>query len=304
MEGAQAYVDLPFCPWTVLRLSLGGSAPPWASHLRPPDLHARVWAPVPRAAPRREGGPRGAAQGAPQPRPHRERLPARHPPPTTSTPRIKEWGHEDPPDRYGTDVDGLRASGKQIITAWGMWGWNRDAWRLLPGPGAGVPPGRANPYDEVDLPIDKYASLWREAKRARAPMTSARPRYIRLWQRAVRPTRSASRARRSRWAGMRRGTAPSRRRTATSSTSTTPTTASADQVSFFFPPPRPSFFASAKPVSEPQRDGDGASDVEPAQQAPRLEHSHVAVPNPSLDPTDGLLFVERDSGSRSLWPRW
>lgn len=74
-----------------------------------------------------------------------------------------------------TLVDGTRAGGP-LVTAWGLFQWNRDAWRDSGGPG--LWPWDATPEEEMQHPLHVYAQVWRQAAaRARDPV-----RAVFLWQ--------------------------------------------------------------------------------------------------------------------------
>lgn len=56
-----------------------------------------------------------------------------------------------------------RPNGKALITAWGCFQFNRDAWRALPGVHPMAFPWDCTPDEELRRPIEKYAQLWRRA---------------------------------------------------------------------------------------------------------------------------------------------
>jgi len=94
--------------------------------------------------------------------------------------RIKVRGQDGPPHYYGTAVDGLRPSGG-IVTAWGIFQFNRDAWRALPGVSNSAFPWDASIEEEIGRPLAVYVSLWNDARTAGADEVSA-ARYVHLWQ--------------------------------------------------------------------------------------------------------------------------
>ncbi len=74
-----------------------------------------------------------------------------------------------------TLVDGTR-SGGQLVTAWGLFQFNRDAWRDSNGPT--LWPWEASQRVEIEHPLAVYAQVWREAQaRGRDPV-----RAVFLWQ--------------------------------------------------------------------------------------------------------------------------
>jgi hypothetical protein len=73
-----------------------------------------------------------------------------------------------------------RPPGKKLITAWGAFQFNRDAWRALPGVSAAAFPWDSTPREELSRPIDRYARLYRDVIAAGgSPVDAARG--IRLW---------------------------------------------------------------------------------------------------------------------------
>jgi hypothetical protein len=89
-----------------------------------------------------------------------------------------------------TTVDGPRSPGKKIVTAWGIFQWNRDALRSLARNTRYIPalarhlhdklPWELTQREEVDLPVKAYAHLWRAVKKAGGSDYDA-ARGVRLW---------------------------------------------------------------------------------------------------------------------------
>ena len=75
-----------------------------------------------------------------------------------------------------------RPAGKALITAWGAFQFNRDAWRALSGVSPATFPWDATPYEELFRPIARYAQLFFEVLRAGGSHVDA-ARGIRLWHR-------------------------------------------------------------------------------------------------------------------------
>lgn len=96
--------------------------------------------------------------------------------------RPLEPGHI--PRYAATMVDGLRPSSIEIVTGWGLFGFNRDAWRSLHGVGGSDFPWSCSPADEAARPLRRYLELYSEARAAGAEPRMA-ARYVRLWQRGV-----------------------------------------------------------------------------------------------------------------------
>ncbi|HIK33001.1 MAG TPA: DUF882 domain-containing protein [Oscillatoriales cyanobacterium M59_W2019_021] len=70
--------------------------------------------------------------------------------------------------------------GKPYISAWGVFQFNRDAWRSLPGVANTAFPWESTPSEEITRPIRRYAELFAEVRRAGGtPIDAARG--IRLW---------------------------------------------------------------------------------------------------------------------------
>ncbi len=103
--------------------------------------------------------------------------------------RIKAHGQDGAPHYYGTAVDGLRDKGKPIVTAYGMFQFNRGAWRGLKGVKRDEFPWDCTAEEEVDRPLMRYMEMWDEAKGCGANDVAA-ARYVHLWQRG--PSRSGS----------------------------------------------------------------------------------------------------------------
>jgi len=76
-----------------------------------------------------------------------------------------------------------RPAGKALITAWGAFQFNRDAWRALPGVASTAFPWDSTPYEELSRPINRYAQLFLEVIRAGGSNIDA-ARGIRLWHRS------------------------------------------------------------------------------------------------------------------------
>jgi hypothetical protein len=73
-----------------------------------------------------------------------------------------------------------RPPGKSLITAWGAFQFNRDAWRALPGVAKTAFPWDSTPREEIARPIARYARLFRDVRAAGgSPVDAARS--IRLW---------------------------------------------------------------------------------------------------------------------------
>lgn len=73
--------------------------------------------------------------------------------------------------------------GAPLITAWGAFSFNRDAWRGLPGVAAGSFPWDATPGEEIGRPIARYAELFRQVLAAGGSDLDA-ARGVRLWHRS------------------------------------------------------------------------------------------------------------------------
>lgn len=92
--------------------------------------------------------------------------------------------------RLAVAVDGVRASGRALITAAGVFQWNRDAGREAdsledlgvkgPGLAADWMPWDWTHDEEVRIPVAHYARLWRVAE-ARGANVIYRARSVRLW---------------------------------------------------------------------------------------------------------------------------
>lgn len=76
-----------------------------------------------------------------------------------------------------TMVDGCDPN-SGVITAWGVFQYNRDAWRSETGDLSF--PWDASAAQEVEIPLARYATLWHNAKRAGGNDLDAE-RAIRLW---------------------------------------------------------------------------------------------------------------------------
>ena len=95
-------------------------------------------------------------------------------------------------DRYEarqlcTLVDGMRPSGEELITAWGCFQFNRDAWRGTGGPTPWM--WGVAEKQEIEHPVGVYARRWR-AVTTHGGDTIAAARGLRLWQRSPSAFRS------------------------------------------------------------------------------------------------------------------
>ena len=70
--------------------------------------------------------------------------------------------------------------GKPYISAWGVFQFNRDAWRGLPGVSKNAFPWESTPYEEIIHPIRKYAKIFSDVRQAGGTELDA-ARGIRLW---------------------------------------------------------------------------------------------------------------------------
>jgi hypothetical protein len=70
--------------------------------------------------------------------------------------------------------------GKAYISAWGVFQFNRGAWRALPGVAKTAFPWDSTPDEEIARPIRKYAALFAEIRRSGGTQIDA-ARGIRLW---------------------------------------------------------------------------------------------------------------------------
>jgi D-alanyl-D-alanine carboxypeptidase len=73
-----------------------------------------------------------------------------------------------------------RPPGKPLITAWGAFQFNRDAWRALPEVSAAAFPWDCTPQEEIARPIARYARLYHDVVAAGGGAIDA-ARGIRLW---------------------------------------------------------------------------------------------------------------------------
>jgi hypothetical protein len=73
-----------------------------------------------------------------------------------------------------------RKPGKPLITAWGAFQFNRDAWRSLPGVAKTAFPWDSTPWEEIARPVTRYAQLFRDVLAAGGSQIDA-ARGIRLW---------------------------------------------------------------------------------------------------------------------------
>ncbi len=75
-----------------------------------------------------------------------------------------------------------RPTGKYLITAWGAFQFNRDAWRSLPGVASNEFPWDSTPYEEITRPIFRYVKLFSDVIESRGSQVDA-ARGVRLWHR-------------------------------------------------------------------------------------------------------------------------
>jgi hypothetical protein len=87
-----------------------------------------------------------------------------------------------PANKFDARSQANRPAGKRLITAWGAFQFNRDAWRSLPGVAQTVFPWDSTPYDEITRPIQKYAELYFNVLGAGGSDLDA-ARGVRLWHR-------------------------------------------------------------------------------------------------------------------------
>lgn len=87
--------------------------------------------------------------------------------------------------------------GKPLITAWGVFQFNRDAWRALPGVSSNAYPWHATVREELMKPLARYAQLFRQIKSTGGNDLSA-ARGLRLWHRSPAQFRIYSRRGRDR----------------------------------------------------------------------------------------------------------
>jgi hypothetical protein len=73
--------------------------------------------------------------------------------------------------------------GHPLITAWGVFQFNRDAWRALPGVGKHDFPWNCTPQEEIERPVARYAELFQGVQAAGGSDLDA-ARGIRLWHRS------------------------------------------------------------------------------------------------------------------------
>lgn len=86
-----------------------------------------------------------------------------------------------------------RPPGKALITAWGVFQFNRDAWRSLPGTSSTSFPWEASAAEEINRPVARYAELFRQVRAAGGSELAA-ARGIRLWHRSPAAYRNYLRA--------------------------------------------------------------------------------------------------------------
>jgi D-alanyl-D-alanine carboxypeptidase/Putative peptidoglycan binding domain len=75
-----------------------------------------------------------------------------------------------------------RPTGKHLITAWGAFQFNRDAWRSLPDVASNEFPWDSTPYEEITRPILRYGKLFSDVIESRGSQVDA-ARGLRLWHR-------------------------------------------------------------------------------------------------------------------------
>jgi peptidoglycan hydrolase-like protein with peptidoglycan-binding domain len=88
-----------------------------------------------------------------------------------------------PADTFDARPPAQRPSGKSLITAWGVFQFNRDAWRSLPGVPKSAFPWGASAAEEVDRPVARYAELFDAVSMAGGDDLAA-ARGVRLWHRS------------------------------------------------------------------------------------------------------------------------
>lgn len=85
-----------------------------------------------------------------------------------------------PANTFNADPPERRPPGKSLITAWGAFQFNRDAWRSLPGVARTAFPWDSTPREEIARPVARYARLYRDVLSAGGNAVDA-ARGIRLW---------------------------------------------------------------------------------------------------------------------------
>lgn len=86
-----------------------------------------------------------------------------------------------PANIFNTLPPGQRG-GAPYISAWGVFQFNRDAWRNLPGVAASAFPWDCTPREEIQRPLEKFASLFHQVLSAGGNTLDA-ARGVRLWHR-------------------------------------------------------------------------------------------------------------------------
>ena len=107
--------------------------------------------------------------------------------------RCRAGGPRSDIPRYCPGVDGPRPAGTEIVTAWGLFGPNRDAWRswlqvVRTGGRSWASEGTAFPWEadidaELMVPVRVYLLLWNRARSNGAAALDA-ARVVRLSQRS------------------------------------------------------------------------------------------------------------------------
>lgn len=87
-----------------------------------------------------------------------------------------------PANTFDARPKGQRPAGKNLITAWGAFQFNRGAWQSLPGVARSEFPWDSTPYDEINRPILNYMKLFSNIVKSGGSEIDA-ARGIRLWHR-------------------------------------------------------------------------------------------------------------------------
>jgi len=141
----------------------------WRSR-RPPGLPARA----------RQASARGAAT------PHVEQLARAQGLSESFVRTIVHLAFTESTARFGLPANNFdnrppaARSGKDLVTAWGAFQFNRDAWRSLPDVTPDAFPWDASALEEIARPVARYAQLYRSVVAARGSARDA-ARGIRLW---------------------------------------------------------------------------------------------------------------------------
>lgn len=85
-----------------------------------------------------------------------------------------------PANNFDARPPSQRPEGKGLITAWGTFQFNRDAWRSLSGVDEEDFPWDATPYEEISRPIQKYGELFSTVTENGGSSVDA-ARGVRLW---------------------------------------------------------------------------------------------------------------------------